>query len=184
MGKNNKIIFWLIPFMLILFGLAFYDYVYLAIKAEQQSLDELRETKQKTLEKYVNTIARKSVLENQINNLKESRKVEETSMVEGQTPSVAAANLQNMIKGIITGKGGTVSSERTEKPEDLSRYKIITVSVDAVLPETKALNDVLCSFETNLVALLMRELDVRVRNMREPRELMVKFKVSAINMGK
>jgi hypothetical protein len=52
------------------------------------------------------------------------------------------------------------------------------------LPETKALNDILYSFETNPVALLMRELDVKVRNMREPRELMVKFKVSSINMGK
>jgi hypothetical protein len=184
MGKNAKILVWLIPVMLILIGFAFYDYVYLAIKTEQQSLDELQESKQKTLEKYVNTIARKSALENQINTLKESRKIEETGMVEGQTPSVAAANLQNMIKGIITGKGGTVSSERAEKPEEISRYKIITVSIDAVLPETKALNDVLCSFETNPVALLMRELDVKVRNMREPRELMVKFKVSSINMGK
>lgn len=184
MGKNNKLLFWLLPFVIILLGVAFYDYIYLAVQAELQSLDESNEVKKKTLEKYINTIAQKGALENRINASKESRKSEESKMVEGQTPSVAAANLQNMIKGIITGKGGTISSERVEKSEDLQRLKIITVTVDTVLPETKALHDILFLFETNPVTLLMRELDVRVRNMREPRELMVKFKVSAMNIGK
>ncbi len=184
MGKSSKILFLLIPLMLVLLGLAFYDYVYLAVEAERQSLGELRESKRTMLEKYVNTIAQKGVLENQISALKESRKAGEAKMVEGPTPSVAAAGLQNMIKGIITGKGGTVTSERVEKPEDLSRFKVITVSIDAVLPETRALHEILNAFETGQVALAMRELDVRVRNMREPRELMVKFRVSAMNTGK
>jgi hypothetical protein len=184
MGKSRRILFWLIPLMLILLGLAFYDYGYLAIQAERQSLGELKEAKRTTLEKYVNTIAQKSALENRINALKEVRKAEETKMVAGPTPSVAAASLQNMIKGIVTGRGGTITSERVEKPEDLNRFKVITVSIDAVLPETKALNDILSAIETSQVALAMRELDVRVRNMREPRELMVKFRVSAMNMGK
>jgi hypothetical protein len=184
MGKNNKLLFWLLPLAVILLGAAFYEYVYVAVQNELQAIEELKEVKQKTLTKYVNTIAQKGTLENQINALKEARKGEEAKTVEGQTPSVAAANLQNMIKGIISAKGGTISSERVEKTEDLHRLKIITVTVDTVLPETKALHDILLLFETNPVTLLMRELDVRVRNMREPRELMVKFKVSALNIGK
>jgi hypothetical protein len=184
MGKSSKILFWLLPIAVILSGLAFYEYIYVAIQAEMQSIEEVRELKQKTLEKYVNTITQKGALESRINALKESRKSEESRMVEGQTPSVAAANLQNMIKGIIAEKGGTISSERVEKPEDFRRLKVITVSVDTLLPETKALHDILYLFETHPMTLLMRELDVRVRNMREPRELMVKFKISAMNIGK
>jgi hypothetical protein len=184
MGKNSKLLYWLLPFVAVLFAFAFYDYVYLAIQAEGQSLEELKELKQRTLEKYVNTISRKGALENAIAALKESRKNEELKMMEGQTPSVAAANLQNVIKGIIAGKGGTISSERVEKSEDFRRLKVITVTVDTVLPETRALHDILYLFETHPVTLVMRELDVRVRNMREPRELMVKFRVSAMNMGK
>jgi hypothetical protein len=184
MGKNSRLLFWLLPFAVILLGVAFYEYVYVAVQAELQAIDESKEIKQKTLEKYVNTIAQKGALENRINALKESRKSDESKTVEGQTPSVAAANLQNMIKGIITGKGGTISSERVEKPEDLHRLKVITVTVDTVLPETKALHDILLLFETNPATLLMRELDIRVRNTREPRELMVKFKISAMNIGK
>ncbi|MEW6332827.1 MAG: type II secretion system protein GspM [Thermodesulfobacteriota bacterium] len=184
MGKNSKMLYWLLPLVVVLSAVAFHDYVYVAIRADLQSLQELRESKEKTLEKYVNTITQKGALENRIHALKESRRGEESRMVEGQTPSVAAANLQNMIKGIIVGKGGTVSSERVEKPEDLRRLRVITVSVDTILPETKALHDILYLFETHKVTLLMRELDVRVRNLREPRELMVKFKVSAMTSGR
>jgi hypothetical protein len=184
MVKKTKLLFLLIPFLVILLGFAFYDYVYMSIQAEMQTLDELKELKQKTLEKYISAIDQKGILENRINAMKESRKGRETTMVEGQTPSVAAANLQNLVKEIITGKGGTISSERPEKSEDLSHLKVITVSVDTILPETKALYSILNLFETHPVTLLIRELDVRVRNLREPRELMVKFKVSAMNMGK
>ncbi len=184
MAKNSRLLIWLLPVAVILLGVAFYEYVYVAIQAELQATDESTEVKKKTLEKYINTIAQKGALENRINALKESRKSEESKTVEGQTPSVAAANLQNMIKVIITGKGGTISSERVEKSEDLHRLKIITVTVDTILPETKALHDILLLFETNPATLLMRELDVRVRNTREPRELMVKFKISALNIGK
>lgn len=172
------------PAAVILLGLGFHDYVYTAVRAKLTSLQEIRESKQKTLEKYINTISQKHVLENRIHALKESRKSEEANMVEGQTPSVAAANLQNMIKGIIVGKGGTISSERVEKPENLRRLHVVTVSVDAILPQTKALHDILHLFDTHRVTLLMRELDVRVRNLRDPRELMVKFRVSALNSGK
>ena len=183
MGKRNKLILWLIPFLLILLGFAFYDYVYLSIRNEVQLLDELKESKQKTLEKTISAIHQKEALEHRINALKESRKGRETTTVEGQTPSVAAANLQNIVKGIITGKGGTISSEKSEKSEDSRHFKVITVSVDTILPETKALNEILYLFETHPVTLLIRELDVRVRNVREPRELMVKFKISAMNRG-
>jgi len=170
--------------MVILLGFAFYDYIYMAIQDELQTLNQLKESKQKTLEKYVSALDQKDDLEKRINVLKESRRSNEKTMVEGQTPSVAAANLQNMIKEIITGKGGIISSERAEKSEDLSQLKVITVSVETILPETKALYNILYLFETHPVALMIREIDVRVRNMREPRELMVKFSISAMNTGK
>ena len=184
MGNKSKLIFWLIPFLVILLGFAFYDYVYLSIQNEVQVLEDLKESKEKTLEKTISAIHQKEALEQRINALKESRKSRETTTIEGQTPSVAAANLQNMVKGIITGKGGTISSEKSEKSEDLSHFKVITVSVDAILPETKALSEILYLFETYPVSLIIRELDVRVRNVREPRELAVKLKVSAMNRSK
>lgn len=184
MGKNSKILVFLIPVMAILVGFAFYDYVYIPIQDERRSIEEMKEAKMITLDKYIDTLAQKTSLERAIASLREQRRAEEAKMVEGQTPSVAAANLQNLVKTIVIDKGGTISSERTEKPEDLGRFKVVTVSIETIVPETKALNDMLLLIESQSVSLFVRELDVRIRNMREPRDLMAKFKISALNMGK
>lgn len=184
MGKNSKILVFLIPVMAILVGFAFYDYVYIPIQDERRSIEEMKEAKMITLDKYIDTLAQKTSLERAIASLREQRRAEEAKMVEGQTPSVAAANLQNLVKTIVIDKGGAISSERTEKPEDLGRFKVVTVSIETIVPETKALNDMLLLIESQSVSLFVRELDVRIRNMREPRDLMAKFKISALNMGK
>jgi hypothetical protein len=105
-------------------------------------------------------------------------------MIEGQTPSLAAAALQNTIKGMITARGGTISSERAEKPEDTGKFKMITVTIDAILPDTRALGDTLYAIETQTPYLVVRELDTRIRNFKEPRDLMVKLKVSGLTGGK
>ena len=71
-----------------------------------------------------------------------------------------------------------------EKPEDLGAFKVINVSIDTVLPDMKALGEILYGIETRTPYLVAKELDARVRNFREPRELMVKFKISALIAGK
>lgn len=184
MGKNSKILLFLIPVMAILAGFAFYDYVYIPVRDEMRSIEEMKEAKMITLNKYIDALARKPSLEKAIASLREQRSAEEAKMVEGQTPSVAAANLQNLVKEIIVGKGGTVSSERMEKPEELGRFKVVTVSIETIVPETKALTDMLVLMESQPVSLFVRELDVRIRNMREPRDLTARFRISALNVGK
>ena len=184
MGKNSKILIFLIPVMAILVGFAFYDYVYIPIQAQRREIEEMKEAKRVTLGKYINTLAQRTSLESAITSLREQQRAEEAKMVEGQTLSVAAANLQNLVKEVVVGKGGTISSERMEKPEDLGRLKVVTVSIETIVPETKALADMLLLIESHSVSLFVRELDVRIRNMRDPRDLTAKFKISALNMGK
>jgi hypothetical protein len=116
--------------------------------------------------------------------LKEKRKVDDSKLIEGQTLSLSAATLQENVKTIITGRGGTISSERVDKPEDLSGFKVITISIDSVLPDTRVLSDILYAIETRTPHFIVKEVDVRVRNFREPRELMVKLRISALTIGR
>ena len=170
--------------MAILAGFAFYDYICIPVRDEMRSIEEIKEAKMTTLAKYIDLLARKPSLEKAIASLREQRRAEEAKMVGGQTPSVAAANLQNLIKEIVVGKGGTIASERMEKPEEWGRFKVVTVSIETIVPETKALSDMLLSMENQPVSLFVREMDVRIRNMREPRDLTARFRVSALNVGK
>ncbi len=184
MQKKSKVIMAAVPFLVVLLGFAFYEYGYLQVRAEMETLEEKEAAKQKTLEKYIAAIAKKPQLEAALAELKEKRKGEDAKVIEGKTSSIATASLQNTVKNIVTSRGGTISSERAEKPEDLGRFKIISVGLDAVFPDTRALCDALYSIETQLPYLVVQEIDSRIRNYRDPRDLTVRLKVSAITGGR
>jgi hypothetical protein len=170
--------------MVILIGLALYQYIYVGIQADVASIKEEQALKTEMLEKYITLISEKTPLEETLISLKETRIAEGSKLVEGQTLSLAAATLQDTVKEIITSRGGTISSERVGKPEDHGSFKIITVSIDSVLPDSRTLSDILYSIETRTPYLAITQLDVRVRNFRNPRELMVKLSVSALTSSR
>jgi len=165
--RKSKILIVSIPLMIVLVVLLTYQYGYLRIQSEITSIKEEHAIKARTLEKYINLISEKPHLEKKLASLRDARKADDSKLIEGQTPSLAAAQLQEIVKSTITGRGGTISSERVGKPEDLGKFKVISVSVDA-------------SIETRTPYLIVKELDTRVRNYRDPRELMVKLDVEAI----
>ena len=183
MKRNRKLII-AIPLMVILSGLVIYQYGYLRVHSDITSIKEEQAVKTKTLEKYITLISEKPRLEKKLSLLKETRKTDESKLIEGQTPSLAAAVLQDTVKGIITGRGGTISSERVVKPEDIGKFKVISVSIDAVLPDSRALSDILYAIETRTPYLVVKELDTRVRDFRNPRDLIIKLDVSALTAAK
>ncbi len=182
--KKSKIVIFSIPLMIILAIMLIYQYGYLSIQSEITSIKEEQAIKEKTLGKYINLISEKPKLEKKLNALKDLRKSDDSKLIEGQTLSLAAAQLQEIVKSAITGRGGTISSERVGKQEDLGKFKVISVSVDSVIPDTRALSEIIYSIETRTPYLVIKELDARIRNYRDPRDLMVKLDVEALTAGK
>ena len=183
MQKKNRLIIYSIPVIIILAVIVAYQYGYKSIKSEKNSIKEMQNTSEKMLEKYVSLIAEKPELEKKLSVLKETRKADDAKIIEAQTLSIAAASLQDTVKTMVTGRGGSITSERVEKPDDLGKMKVINVSIDAVLPDTRALSDLIFGIETHTPYFIIKEIDTRVRNFREPRELMVKLRVSALTGG-
>jgi hypothetical protein len=181
---RNRTLFTAIPVLIILGGLLAYQYGYLRLRDEIQAIKDTEAVKTKSLQKYTDFVAKKGELEKRLREVKEARKADESKLVEGQTPSVAAAGLQNSIKTLVTSKGGSISSERVEKPEDVDKFKVISVSIDGSLPDVRFLNEVLFAVETQTPSLVVRELDVRVKDFRDPKELMVRLRVSGMTSGK
>jgi len=181
---KSKTLLLSIPLMIVLAGLMIYQYVYVGIQTGVASVRENEMMKTKTLEKYVTLISEKPQLEKKLASLKEARKDDDSKLIGGQTLSLAGASLQDTVKDIVTRSGGTISSERIGKPEDLGKFKVITASIDTVLPDPRALRDILYSIETRTPYLTVKELDVRIRNYRDPRELVVKLDVSALTSAK
>ncbi|MBE0427326.1 MAG: hypothetical protein IBX72_11875 [Nitrospirae bacterium] len=182
--KKSKTLIITLPLMVILFGLIMYNYVYLRIQTDIASLKEEQSIKAKTLEKYINVISEKPEVEKKLASLKELRKAEDSKLVEGQTLSLAAASLQEKVKETVTRSGGTISSERVGKPEDAGNFRAISVSIDTVMPDPTALRDILYSLETRTPYLTIKDLDVRVRNFRDPKEVVVKLDVTALTSSR
>ena len=180
---RSKTLMIAIPLLVVLFGIAVYRYGYVRVSAELKTIKEDQAIRMKTLEKYIALISEKPELEKRLSSLTEKRKKDDAKLIEGQTPSLVAAALQDMVNGIVKGRGGTITSERVSKPEDLGKFKVIAVSMDVTLPDVSALSDILSSIETRTPSLVVKELDVRVRDFRNPRELMVKIDVSAMTGG-
>ncbi len=183
--KKSKTLVIAIPLMVILSGVLLYQYVYVGIQTEVASIRESQSIKTTTLEKYMALIAKKPELEKELASLKAERKAEDSKLVEGQTTiSLASAALQDMVKDAVTQSGGTISSERISKTEDLGKFKVISVSLDTVLPDTRALRDILYALETRTPYLTIKDVDIRVRNYRDPRDQMVKLDVSALTASR
>ena len=181
---KNKILIILVPLLAVLVAMTAYQYGYLEVQARAAALREEAAAKSKTLAKYMSLIGGKPALEKRLAALKEERKAEEAKLIEGQTLSITAASLQDTVKGIIAGRGGRIMSERTGKPETVGKFTLITASMDAELPDTRALADILYSLESRTPSLIVKELDVRVRDFQKPRELSVKLDVSALTGGR
>lgn len=182
--KKNRTLFITIPLMVVLFGFVLYQYVYLRIQAEVASIKESQEIKARTLEKYVTLIAEKPNIERKLAAMKDSRKADDVKLIEGETLSLASAALQDMVKDIVTRSGGTISSQRVGKPEDLGKFKIITVSMDTILPDPRALRDILYAVETQTPYLIVKDVDARIRNYKDPRDQVVKLDVSALTSSR
>jgi hypothetical protein len=183
--KKDKTLSVAIPFMIILFCVVAYKYGYLKIRSEIDSIRKEQALKLKILERRDSLLAEMPGFEKEAASLRRERRDNNSRLIAAQTYSLSAASLQEAIKGIVVDRGGRISSERVEKPEDLGAFKVISVSIDAVLPDTGALSDVLYSIETRTPYLVVKALDARVRNYRRPTgELTVNLAVSAITGGK
>lgn len=172
-----------IPLVIILGFLMLYKYGFGWIRSDLAAMRETLSVKEKTLDQYRSLIEQRSKIEQRLGALREERNANLASLIRGETPSVSAALLQDGIREILVAHGGTISSERVEKPERLDSLYIISVQFDAVLPDASALKDTLYAIETEARHLVVNELDVRVQNIRQPGSLVVKMKVSALSAG-
>lgn len=183
MREKSKLLIISIPIIIILAAGVIYEYGIMGIQEEVIAVNDLKMSKIKTLQKYTDAIAQKNNLGKQILVLKEKRKAEDDKIITAQTLAIAAADLQNSVKSIIAGRGGTINSEKVDKPDEMGKFKVVNIALDVVFPDIRALSDTLFAIETQRPYFIVNELDVRVRNYSDPKDLIVKLKISALTGG-
>jgi hypothetical protein len=178
---KNRMLILLILLMAALLVVVAYQYGYLAVRAGVASIREEQAIKIKTFQKQMALIAQKPAMQKRLDLLTEARKADNAKLFDGKTSSISTAALLETVKGIIAGRGGTILSERAGKPGTLGRLTVIAASIDASLPDARALGDVLYSMETRTPYLVVKEIDIRVKALNEPKELSVKLEITALS---
>lgn len=178
--KKKRTLLFTIPLAVALTGLVAYQYGYVKLREKIEVVKEEKGIKLRTLEKYGKVLAEKDELSESLSQLKKTRGKFESRLIAGDTPSLAAAALLDIVKTTITGRGGRISSERVGKTEELGHLTVINVNIDAVIPDSGVLGDILYAIENRTPWIVVDEIEVRVVNIRNPREINTKMNVSAL----
>jgi len=117
--------------------------------------------KHRMLARYQSVAKRKSQLERTINYLKLRLKDTESKLLDGSNPSLAAANLQEIIKQISSQSGISITSVRVLPPSPMDIYTEIPVRI-----ETKgtiaSVKNFLHQIQNNPKLLAVKEMNVYV----------------------
>lgn len=129
------------------------------------------------LEKELHLIARGDNLSRQAEAIKEEIKQQKRTLLSGEKPPVAAAELQSKLEQITTSQRVEVKLERALKPIDIDFYLGIPVEVGFVATTDK-LKEILFMIRTSNLLLSVSELKVNVRNISKPADIYTTLKVT------
>ena len=123
--------------------------------------------KEQSLKKYMKTVEQKENLQLKLRKLKKESRKTSSSFLKGETPSLAAADLQKIIDGIAEENGVEIKSVKvldSIQQEGLNAIPIQTMFNSDLTMLEKFIN----SIENNKKLLTIPELKIRVKNIRKP----------------
>lgn len=173
-----------LPLTLILLGYAAYDYGYLSLKTAFQEAQDTRQQKEKMLYKYAATISKKQQITTTLTFLRPMKAANDQGIINEPDPVKAGEALSASLKEIILQGGGQVIGEKGYEPVKSGTYRMMLTDMEAMLPDARALYEIVYAIEAHRLYMVVRELDVNVRNQNNPRELAVKFKIAALGVGR
>jgi Tfp pilus assembly protein PilO len=133
---------------------------------------ELSDAKRFMLEKQLQKLSEKDVVESQIAEVREQIEKQEKMFLRGSKPPVAAAMLQRFLKEKISSLKLEVKQERTLNPVDADVYLGIPVEI-GFKASTEKLKEFLYSLRAAPYLLTVSELKIRVTNISNPVDVYV-----------
>ena len=163
-GAAAVCVFILLKFLV----LPFYD------KAVEQKQDI--EMKERMLEKYTRFVEQQSEVQQQLKDLGREERKAKSSLLTGETPSLAAADIQKIIESIAEKSKVEVKSVKVMDAYEEEGFQAIPLQISFGSDLSK-MNTFIRSIETNRKLLTIPELKIRVKNKRKPGEISVTLKV-------
>lgn len=131
------------------------------------SIKEYSDTSLVKFEKQLSRISQKESLQKKLGDTALRLKELEGNLLPGDTPPVAAAELQRFLKDTAVSLTIEIKSERTLSPIDMGSYMGIPVEI-GFISSTAKLKSILYKIRTSPFLLTVSEMNVRVINIANP----------------
>ena len=145
----------------------------------QKSIQEEIPVKIKQLEKYRQFVAGKSRAEKNLKRIKDLSKNGYLKMLSGETPPLAAAHLQDILKTLAAKSLINIKSEKVLDTRAKDFFKQIPVQIEFTSTISN-LTNFLYDIETYEKLLIINDLNIRVTSRRNPRDVRVTLVVSGL----
>jgi len=148
----------------------------------QAQIREEIPVKIKQLEKYRQFAAGKSQVQDNLKNVTALASEGMYKLLSGDTPPLAAANLQDILKTLSAKNQIAIKSEKVLNPISAVFFEQIPVQVEFMGSITN-LTNFLYDIETYEKLLILTDLDIRVINRRNPQDVAVAIVVAGLMKG-
>ena len=142
--------------------------------AEQRRDIELKE---RTLEKYLKFIKKQAEFQQTLENLTREEIKTHGILLQGETPSLAAADIQKIVDKIAEESALEIKRVKVMDPGQKEEFTTIPIQVQFTSDLTRMIKFIQ-SIETNRKLLTIPDLKIRVKNKRKPREISVTLQIS------
>ncbi|MBI4826873.1 MAG: hypothetical protein HY807_10725 [Nitrospirae bacterium] len=133
---------------------------------------ELTDAKQMMLEKQMKNLSDMGILQEKLDRIKQSASTEQKSLLNGDKPPVAAAELQSILKDTLSSQLIEMKSERTLAAVDAGYYLGVPVEI-GFISDTEKLKGFLYRIRVSALLLNITDLKVRVTNANNPQDVYV-----------
>ena len=128
--------------------------------------------KERKLAKYHKALREKKDMEARLASLNRALGRLESRLLTGDTPALAAVDIQNLLNGIAGRSAIEIKTMRVLKPEDEDEAKYIVIPVEFSITSTvRQLKEVLYRIESSPKYLTIRKIRINAAKSREPEQI-------------
>jgi len=158
-------------FLIFIFGV-----IYPIISGNMKTREEIEEKKRK-IESYSSIAEKKGSMKARLEYLKSKRTAFDQRLLSGDTPAVAAAELQTILNDMASEHELMINSQRIINPKERGLLLEVPVQITTQCTITK-LKELLYQIESYPKFLSISELSIRVYRIRDPKDVEARIDVS------
>jgi Tfp pilus assembly protein PilO len=164
-------------------GFCLFTFVIDPFFASQDRIRAQIPTKLKQLEKYRQFVARRAQVEAELQQAKRAANQCESMFLSGDTPPLAAANLQDVLKTLSSKNKIKIHSEKVLDSKEFDYFEQIPVQIDFT-SSMRNLTNFIYDVETYKKSLSITDLNIRVTNRRQPKDIRATIVVAGLMQSK